>query len=262
VSFLNTALGYLAAAYVKDVIVRPKQVARLARDYCTRVHKPLLNVGAGTRQTSLRAAIFGPTLWGDVNLDPGAPRIAPGPRVVAFGNPYDLRRWPDRHFGAIIASHVLEHLERPDVALAEWRRVADRVFVVVPPWWAPHAWLNPSHRWFIDASLKTAYPVWTDRQRVYLLPVSDSGTSRNRWNSPQLSRFSSNPSVTQSQSNAGRPTTGTRPSEATSHLVKSPSSTPNQQHQPQSARQAKPAIDSSPSISTLMVVSSAKSPTS
>lgn len=247
VSFLNTALGYLAAAYVKDVIVRPKQVARLARDYCTRVKKPLLNVGAGTRQTSLRAALLGPTLWGDVNVDiAGARGVEPGPRVVTFGSPYDLRRWPDRYFGAVIASHVLEHLERPDVALAEWRRVADKVFVVVPPWWAPHAWLNPSHKWFIDASLKTAYPVWTDRQRVYLLPVSDKSYGARPWNNPQPYPSPLNPQS---------------PSSATSYPEKSSSHTKSQQQQ-QSEPRGKPATASSPSVSALMVVSADKSPTS
>jgi hypothetical protein len=245
VSFLNTALGYLAAAYVKDTIVRPKQVAKLARDYCNRVGKPLLNVNAGTARTSLRATLFGPTLWGDVNLDPAGPRILPGPRVVSFGDPYDLRRWPDRYFGAVIAAHVLERLDRPDVALTEWRRVADKVFVVVPPWWAPHAWLHPEHKWFIDASLKAAYPVWTDRQRVFLLPVSDRSSSRARWNNPEQYPSPLPPSQS---STVTSPSAISRPNQ----------SNMTSQHQP-SPTTAKPDIASSPSVSTLMVVSSDKS---
>lgn len=185
VTWIKTALGYVASAYIKDVVVRPRQVASLARSYCDRVGKPLLNIGAGTASTSLRTALLGPTLWGDVNVDNAAPRDVPhGPKRVSFADAYQLP-WADHLFGAVIASHVLEHLARPDLALIEWRRVADKVFVVVPPWWAPHTWLHPGHRWYIDPSLKTAYPVWTDRRNIYLLPLSDKGRYRGASWSPR-----------------------------------------------------------------------------
>jgi hypothetical protein len=184
---LKAALGYVAGAYVNDALVRPKQIAGLARGYCDRVGKPLLNLGAGMPETSLRALIFGSSLYGDVNLDKSAPRIPHGPDRVSYGDPCNLRDWSDRHFGAVIACNILEQLERPDAALTEWRRVADRVFVVVPKWWSPSTWLNFSNRWYIDPSLKQAYPVWTNRNRVFLLPVSDRKYSPPPgWKTPPL----------------------------------------------------------------------------
>lgn len=204
-SWIKSALGFAASAYVQDVILRPRQVAKLARAYCDRTGKPLLNVGAGTETTSLRALLVGPTLWGDVNIDKAGPRIPHGPGVVSYGDAYDLREWPDKHFGAIVASHVLEHLEHPEHALREWRRVADKVFVIVPSWWAPHTWLHPGHRWFIDPSLQVAAPLWTSRNRTHLLPVSDRRYGSREWTNPQPAN-SSQPSPQQPAANQLSPT--------------------------------------------------------
>ena len=129
-----------------DVLLRPADVAKAAQKAALLAGKPCLNVGAGTAGTSLSAALFGPTLWGDVNCDlAGSGTCGPG-RVChcdACALPF-----PDKHFGAAIASHVLEHVDRPRTALRELHRVADRVFVITPPWWAPHTWLHPGHRWY------------------------------------------------------------------------------------------------------------------
>lgn len=157
---LSWLLAYAAATYVVDVLARPADAAHLARAAADRRQKPLLNVGAGTARTSLRAALFGPTLWGDVNVDLAGSGLH-GPNNVSFG---DVHRLPfaDRTFGAAIASHVLEHVDDPALALAELRRVADEVFVVVPSWWAPHTWAHPGHRWFVRAD-GAAVPLWQQR---------------------------------------------------------------------------------------------------
>lgn len=170
--------GFTASAYVKDVVVRPQRIAQLARAYAVRVRKPLLNIGAGTPNSSLRVVLFGPTLWGDVNIDIAAPRnVRHGPNEVSWGDAHDLSEWPDQYFGAVIASHVLEHLERPDIALREWHRVAEKVFTVVPPWWAPHTWTHPGHLWFIDPDLKVAKPLYVQRMRN--LPLPSKGVVRS-----------------------------------------------------------------------------------
>lgn len=179
-AWLKAALGFAASAYVKDVVVRPRQVAQLARSYCDRVRKPLLQVGAGTPGSSIATALFGPTLVGDVNLDIAAPAGVPGRGRVVYGDAQDLSAWPDGSFGAVFASHVLEHVDRPDLALSEWRRVADKAFIVVPQWWCPHTWLHPGHRWFIDSKVERAYPLWNGRRYVYLLDVSDSRYAAGR----------------------------------------------------------------------------------
>lgn len=143
---IGPLLCFAAGTYVLDVLVRPAEVAAAARERAMARRKPLLNVGAGTPTSSVRTGLFGPTLWGDVNLDIAAPDIAPGPDWVAYGDAHALP-YPDKHFGAVVASHVLEHVVDPHAVLAELHRVADEVYVITPPWWTPHAWLHPGHRW-------------------------------------------------------------------------------------------------------------------
>ena len=162
------ALGVLGTAVARDVIVRPKEVAAAARTYADASGKPLLNLGAGG--ISLRAMVLGDRLWGDVNLDANARPGTPSAGTVVWGNYYSLP-WPDNHFGAVVAVNALETLERPDLALREWHRVADKVLVCVPRWWNPQSWLS---RWYIDEDVRKAWPVWTERNEVILLQCPTS----------------------------------------------------------------------------------------
>ena len=155
---------FAGGAYYLDVIRRPALVAQRARAAASRRGKPLLNVGAGTKGSSVRVAVLGPTRWGDVNCDlAGRDAACGGPAVC----PCDIEDLPfdDGTFGAVIASHVLEHVRNPGLALAELARVADEVFVVTPPWWAPHTWLHPGHLWFVDPAGKF-HPLWQDARRA------------------------------------------------------------------------------------------------
>jgi hypothetical protein len=173
--FVDKILKFAAAAYVKDVVIRPEQVAAQARLYCNAVGKPLLNIGAGTRSTSLRAVLIGPRLYGDVNVDAHAPHWVPhGPSQVSYASPYDLREWKDKHYGAVIACHVLERLEEPWRALDEWQRVADQVFVVVPEFWCPHSY-EPTRKWYISPDLEKAYPLWAKDSAVRIM------SKRGQW---------------------------------------------------------------------------------
>jgi len=94
----------------------------------------------------------GSTLYGDINLDLSGARDVPhGPNIVTFGDAVDLSEFSDGSIGAVLASHVLEHVKDPELALSEWHRVtgdAAAVVVVTPSWWAPHTWLHPGHRWY------------------------------------------------------------------------------------------------------------------
>jgi len=166
-NLLGALAAYTAGAYLYDVVVRPQSVATQAQAYCRKVGKPLLNVGAGTASSSLRARLLGHTSWGQVNLDLAAPPsrpcrpigMHPGTSEPCHGDAMQLP-WPDGYFGAVIASHVLEHVQDPHQALREWCRVADVVYVIVPVWWAPHTWLHPGHRWYIPQDISAAYPLW------------------------------------------------------------------------------------------------------
>lgn len=143
-------IGYTIGTYVLDVVIRPEIIAHRARLAAQRRGKPLLNVGAGTPGSSLRVALLGPTSWGDANTDIAA-RGSWKPGDGLEVRHADVMRLPfgRKQFGAVIASHVLEHVQDPERALRELHRVADEVFVICPRWWAPHTWFHPGHRFYL-----------------------------------------------------------------------------------------------------------------
>jgi ubiquinone/menaquinone biosynthesis C-methylase UbiE len=149
---LGWLAAYVAGAYVLDVPMRRASAAARARAYANAVGRPLLNIGAGTPSS----ALFGATLYGDVNVDLAGRRdVAHGtPGVVTYADAEDLSQFRTGAFGAVLASHVLEHLPNPQRALSEWRRVTgydDRaLFVDTPSWWAPHTFMHPGHLWYFS----------------------------------------------------------------------------------------------------------------
>lgn len=129
-SWPKLALFFFLAAFG---LKRP--IFNEARKAARRTGKPLLNAGCNTAYTE----------ESDVNLDL-VPRKAP--RFIR-GDIQDLYIFRDKQFGAAYASHVLEHVEHPEIALRELHRVADNVFVITPlPLW-PWAWLYPGHKWVL-----------------------------------------------------------------------------------------------------------------
>jgi ubiquinone/menaquinone biosynthesis C-methylase UbiE len=142
--------GAAVGSYLLDVPLRRAAAASAARAYANARGLPLLNVGAGTGET----ALFGSTLYGDVNTDLNGRRDVPHgtPGVVTYANAEDLSAFSAGAFGAVLASHILEHLPHPGRAISEWLRVVggDRnaLFVVTPNWWAPHTWLHAGHLWY------------------------------------------------------------------------------------------------------------------
>jgi len=142
--------GYTVATYFIDVNLRRAIAAKKARAYATKKGLPLLNIGAGTNKT----ALFGATLYGDVNCDLSGRKDIPHgtPGEVTWADAQNLKDFKDGQFGAILASHLLEHLPNPEQALSEWLRVVgndqDALFIITPQWWAPHTWLHPGHLWY------------------------------------------------------------------------------------------------------------------
>jgi len=125
---LRSALTFFVAALGYNGLVFHE-----AKKAAEKVNKPLLNVGCKSVYTT----------ESDINLDI-VPREVP--RFVR-GDIQNLHMFTDRQFGAVYASHVLEHVEDPDTALYELHRVADAVFVITPLLIFPWAWLHPEHRW-------------------------------------------------------------------------------------------------------------------
>ena len=150
VQYAAGAALYTTMAYVIDVPIRRALAARQARAYANARGLPMLNIGAGTG----KSALFGTTLYGDTNVDLFGRKDVPHgtPGVVTFADAHDLSAFKAGQFGAVLASHVLEHLDDPRRALAEWHRVTANdpgaLFIVTPSWWAPHTLLHPGHLWY------------------------------------------------------------------------------------------------------------------
>jgi hypothetical protein len=163
--FAKAALGAAAAAYANHTLVKPARIARVARVYADRTRKPMLTFVPPPGLT-LKSVFRSPLAIGDVNLHPQAVGRATGLGQVGRGFPYQIPV-PPRTFACVFSCDTLEHLDRPDLALLEWHRVADRVFVIVPPWWTPEAWLS---KWYIDSEIRRAWPVWASQSRTIWLP--------------------------------------------------------------------------------------------
>lgn len=125
---LLAVLGYSGLVFRK---------AKRAAESCG---KPLLN--AGCKSVYAESS--------DVNLDIVARDV---PRFVK-GDIQNLKMFADKEFGAVYASHVLEHVEDPDLALAELRRIAEHVFVITPLPFLPWAWFHPGHKWILWGTRK------------------------------------------------------------------------------------------------------------
>lgn len=130
----GAAAAYLGAS-LYDWILVPRRAASAARTAATLSGKPLLNVAAGVAASSARFKLLGHDIRGDINCDIAAPEQPCTPNNVCYCDIYDLA-WPDRYFGAAIASNVFGSLDHPEAALAEVGRVADVVHVVLPKPWA------------------------------------------------------------------------------------------------------------------------------
>ena len=132
-SKLPYLVGVIIAAYFLDVTVREWMAASKARDRATALGKPLLNIGSGTKKSSLT----GPKLRGDVNCDLAASKeVSCGVTTVCHCNAEDLSRFEDKQFGVALIVNVLRYVPNKNKALAEMHRVADEVFISnnILPW--------------------------------------------------------------------------------------------------------------------------------
>jgi hypothetical protein len=121
-----------------------RQVFKQARDYADSAGKPLLVVGSPKFRFNHPC--------GDVTID-----ISPEMAKFCNGLVADIREipYPDGHFGAAFASHVVEHLatiEDAKAAFDEMERVADKVFIVSPHKSSLMAWIIPGHHLWVTPS--------------------------------------------------------------------------------------------------------------
>ena len=126
------------AVWLAHALWERKSLYREARRVADAVGKPLLVVGAP----------YGMYGCGDVVLDPKD--TGECPNVVT--DSVEAIPFGDKHFGAVFASHVLEHVCDPDKALSELNRVADHVYIAWPRPWRTIAWANKGHAWLMTRS--------------------------------------------------------------------------------------------------------------
>jgi len=131
---LGWEIGWHAVQlYQRGSFFSQAQAAALA------VGKPFLVVGTPRGQYPC----------GDVVLDLEAP---PGECPVEKQGSIESIPYPDKHFGAVFVSHVVEHVCDPVKSLQELRRVADKVFIVYPYPWRLTMLLVPGHAWLVLGS--------------------------------------------------------------------------------------------------------------
>lgn len=151
-------VGWQLAVWIMEIKFKNKQ-CHAALEYCRKNNKLLLVAGGSWGGRGLRRRLNMPAhITGDVNIDINSGAILGHPNGVK-ANVTHLP-FPDKTFGAALASHLLEHL--PDTvqarqALAELERVSDTVFIAYPYRQSLIAWLIPDHRLWVWQKGDTVY---------------------------------------------------------------------------------------------------------
>lgn len=128
-----------------------KRKYQAASDYAASVGKPLLVIGGPHGGNPFRQILRLPSYsCGDVCLDLD-PEACMGCPHITVADVRDIP-YPDKYFGACLASHVIEHLPTLDDALRavdEMQRVAEAIFIAYPLKQSIIAWLIPGHHLWI-----------------------------------------------------------------------------------------------------------------
>ncbi len=166
-----TAGGVFLGLAVWQIAVWTGEITHKDRQYqaavecSTKLGKPLLVAGGPWSNRTIRRKLNMPAHGaGDVCLDIDCRAFAGHPRGLLA----DVTRIPfmDKSFGAVFASHLLEHLPSVDsatMALDELARVSDRVFLVHPSRQSLGAWFHHGHHLW----------VWQKGDTVYIRPRND-----------------------------------------------------------------------------------------
>ena len=104
--------------------------------------KGIINVGAGPhRPFDAKAIAESPEVLANVDITPDGM-----PHFIQMDIEKEHLPFPDKQFGCVFASHVLEHLANWQFALDEMVRAADHVVIVLPNPCSPIGWIWPEHK--------------------------------------------------------------------------------------------------------------------
>ena len=132
-------------AYVLDVTLREYLAASKAKRIAKKLGKPLLNVGSGTKGSSLTGA----KLRGDVNCDLAVPvGVRCGEGAICHCDVQNLQ-FKDKQFGVVLIANVMQYVPDKKKAMAELHRVADEVIIVDN--WIPWMQLGPGPKFKFTA---------------------------------------------------------------------------------------------------------------
>ena len=138
------------AVWLGEIADKRKKYAT-ASAYAQEKGKPLLVVGGPWGNKRARHLLRMPAHGsGDVCLDTDGNAIHGHPNGVIADVTYIP--FSDKSFGAVFASHLLEHLPSTDdakKALAELKRVAATVFIAYPSRQSIAGWLTPGHHLWV-----------------------------------------------------------------------------------------------------------------
>lgn len=136
-----------------------KKQYQTALAYAQSKNKPLLIAGGPYGNQRIRHLLKRPAHGsGDIclDIDRNAVNGHPNPVIASVTHiPFS-----DKTFGAVFASHLLEHLPttiEARQALAELDRTAEAVFIVSPSRQSFSGWLHPGHHLWVWQSGKTTY---------------------------------------------------------------------------------------------------------
>jgi len=130
-----------------------------ALTYSREKGKPFLVAGGPWGNKPARHLIKLPAHGGGdvcIDIDPNAIGKHPNGIIASVTHiPFS-----DKSFGAVFASHLLEHLPNIDEAnkaLAEFNRIAEAVFIVYPSRQSIAAWIMPAHHLWVWQEGNTTY---------------------------------------------------------------------------------------------------------
>lgn len=143
------ALVLLVVIWLGIELIHQDTIKQKAFSYAQRLTggRGILNMGSGTPLNPTgRAVALNKNVRYNVDIrDNGTSKLVQWDinQPLPFG---------DKEFDVVFASHILEHVENWEFALAEAKRVADHVVVVLPPVWGLSNWLHLGHKRIFSAS--------------------------------------------------------------------------------------------------------------